>query len=125
MDIFKTATKEKYRFPYKGMISAEDLWDLNLAQLDGIYKSLNAQKKTAEEDSLLGQHTKEDQTLQNKIEIVKGIFAEKQAEKEAVKRRIENAEEKRRIMEIIASKEDAALKEKSIDDLKKMLSELE
>ena len=125
MDIFKTATKEKYRFPYKGMISVEDLWDLNLAQLDGIYKSLNAQKKTAEEDSLLGQHTKEDQTLQNKIEIVKGIFAEKQAEKEAVKRRIENAEEKRRIMEIIASKEDAALKEKSIDDLKKMLSELE
>lgn len=125
MDIFKTATKEKYRFPYKGMISVEDLWDLNLAQLDGIYKSLNAQKKTAEEDSLLGQHTKEDQTLQNKIEIVKDIFAEKQAEKEAVKRRIENAEEKRRIMEIIASKEDAALKEKSIDDLKKMLSELE
>lgn len=125
MDIFKTATKEKYRFPYKGMISVEDLWDLNLAQLDGIYKSLNAQKKTAEEDSLLGQHTKEDQALQNKIEIVKGIFAEKQAEKEAVKRRIENAEEKRRIMEIIASKEDAALKEKSIDDLKKMLSELE
>ena len=124
MDIFKTATKEKYRFPYKGMISVEDLWDLNLAQLDGIYKSLNAQKKTAEEDSLLGQHTKEDQTLQNKIEIVKDIFAEKQAEKEAVKRRIENAEEKRRIMEIIASKEDAALKEKSIDDLKKMLSEL-
>lgn len=125
MDKFKTATKEKYRFPYKGMISVEDLWDLNLAQLDGIYKSLNAQKKTAEEDSLLGQHTKEDQTLQNKIEIVKDIFAEKQAEKEAVKRRIENAEEKRRIMEIIASKEDAALKEKSIDDLKKMLSELE
>lgn len=125
MDIFKTATKEKYRFPYKGMISVEDLWDLNLAQLDGIYKSLNAQKKTAEEDSLLGQHTKEDQTLQNKIEIVKDIFAEKQAEKEAVKRRIENAEEKRRIMEIIASKEDTALKEKSIDDLKKMLSELE
>ena len=125
MDIFKTATKEKYRFPYKGMISVEDLWDLNLAQLDGIYKSLNAQKKTAEEDSLLGQHTKEDQTLQNKIEIVKDIFSEKQAEKEAVKRRIENAEEKRRIMEIIASKEDAALKEKSIDDLKKMLSELE
>lgn len=124
-NIFETATKEKLRFPYKGMISAEDLWDLSQNQLDTIYKALNAEKKTTEEDSLLGQHSKEEQTLHTKIEIVKHIFAAKQVETEARRQKAVNDEKKRRIMELIASKEDAALGEKSIEDLKKMLAELE
>lgn len=124
-NIFETATKEKYRFPYKGLISTEDLWDLNASQLDGIYKTLNAEKKTTEEDSLLGQHSKEEQMLLMKIEIVKYIFAAKQAEIEVRKQKAVNDDKKRRIMELIASKEDAALGEKSVDDLKKMLAELD
>lgn len=122
--IFEIATKEKYRFPYKGQISTEDLWDLTAAQLDTVYKTLNAEKKTTEEDSLLGQRTKEEQKLLNKIELVKYIFAEKQADLEARKQKAANDEKKRRIMELIASKEDAALGEKSIDDLKKMLESI-
>lgn len=124
-NIFETATKEKLRFPYKGMISVEDLWDLSPSQLDAIYKALNAEKKTTEEDSLLGQRSKEEQTLLTKIEIVKYIFAAKQADAEARKQKAVNDEKKRRIMELIASKEDAALGEKSVDELKKMLSELD
>lgn len=124
-NIFETATKEKYRFPFKGQISVEDLWDLTPTQLDAIYKALNAEKKTTEEESLLGQRTREEQSLLNKIEIVKYIFSAKQAEAEARKQKAVNDEKKRRIMELIASKEDAALGEKSIDDLKKMLEEIE
>lgn len=124
-NIFETATKEKLRFPYKGMISVEDLWDLNTSQLDGIYKALNAEKKTTEEDSLLGQRSQEEQTLLTKIEIVKYIFNAKQAEVEARKQKAANDEKKRRIMELIVSKEDAALGEKSVDELKNMLSELD
>lgn len=123
-NIFEIATKEKYRFTYKGTISVEDLWDLKPAQLDIIYKGLNAEKKTTEEDSLLGQRSKEEQTLLTKIEIVKYIFAAKRAESEAAQQKMANEEKKRRIMELIASKEDAALGEKSIDDLKQMLTEL-
>lgn len=124
-NIFEIATKEKYRFPYKGMISIEELWDLNANQLDGIYKTLNAEKKTTEEDSLIGQRSKAEQEFLTKIEIVKYIFAAKQAEIEARKQKAVNDEKKRRIMELIVSKEDAALGEKSIDDLKKMLTELD
>jgi len=124
-NIFETATKEKLRFPYKGMISVEDLWDLSQTQLDAIYKALNSEKKTTEEDSLLGQRSKEEQTLLTKIEIVKHIFSAKQADAEARKQKAVNDEKKRRIMELIASKEDAALGEKSVDELKKMLSELD
>lgn len=124
-NIFETATKEKFRFPYKGMISVEDLWTLDATQLDGIYKTLNSAKKKTEEDSLIEQHNQEDQTLLAKIEIVKHIFNVKQAEAEARKQKAAKDEKKRRIMELIASKEDAALGEKSVDDLKKMLSELD
>lgn len=122
-NVFVIAAKEKYRYPYKGQIGTEDLWDLSGAQLDTIYKTLNAEKKTTEEDSLLGKKTKAEQALLNKIEIVKYIFTEKQVEAENRRQRAANAEKKRRIMELIASKEDAALGEKSIDDLKKMLED--
>ncbi len=123
-NIFEIATKEKYRFPYKGQITVEDLWDLSSAQLDTIYKTLNGEKKTTEEESLLGQRTTAEQTVLNKIDIVKYIFSAKQAEIEARKQKAENDEKKRRIMELIASKEDAALGEKSVEELKKMLADL-
>lgn len=124
-DVFISALKEKYRFPYKGQITAEDLWDLTGTQLDSIYKTLNAEKKTTQEDSLMGHRTAAEQTLLNKIEIVKYVFAAKQEEIEAKKQKAVNDDKKRRIMEIIASKEDAALGEKSVEDLKKMLSDLD
>lgn len=124
-NIFEIATMEKYRFQYKGQITTEDLWDLSPSQLDTIYKALNAEKKVTEEDSLLGHRTREEQTLLNKIELVKHVFEAKQAEAEAKKQKAVNNEKKRRIMELIASKEDAALGEKSVDDLKKMLAELD
>lgn len=124
MSIFEVATKEKYRFPYKGLISVEDLWDLTAAQLDGIYKTLNAEKKTAQEESLLAKRTKEEDALLTKLEIVKYIFAQKQAEVEERKHQKENAEKRQRILEIIANKQDAALQDKSVEDLQKMLEEL-
>lgn len=35
-NIFEAATRYKYRFPFKGMISVEDLWDLKLQDLDSV-----------------------------------------------------------------------------------------
>ena len=37
-NIFEAATRYKYRFPFKGMISVEDLWDLKLQDLDSVFK---------------------------------------------------------------------------------------
>ena len=41
--IFEYATRNKIRFPFKGMISVEDLWELTPTNLDTIYKTLNKQ----------------------------------------------------------------------------------
>ena len=123
-NIFEYAVRKKIRFPFKGLISVEDLWDLSLTNLDSIYKALNKEVKQSVEESLLTVKTSVDTELEVKIEIVKHIVAVKLQEKEAR----ENAEakkvQKQKIMSIIANKEDEVLRNSSIDDLKKMLDEL-
>jgi hypothetical protein len=122
-NLFEIATRAKYRFPYKGQISVEDLWDLTPAQLDTIYKTLNKNMKAQGEDSLLTEATV-DTTLTNMVEIVKHIFTVKRNEAEARKAAVENAEKKRRIMDALAKKQDEALNAASEEDLKKMLADL-
>lgn len=122
-NLFEIATRAKYRFPYNGKISVEDLWDLTPAQLDTIYKTLNKNMKAQGEDSLLTEATV-DTTLTNMVEIVKHIFTVKRNEAEARKAAVENAEKKRRIMDALAKKQDEALNAASEEDLKKMLADL-
>jgi len=122
-NLFEIASKKKYRFPYKGMISTEDLWDLTPAQLDVVYKTLNKNLKAQGEESLLAEDSV-DETLANMIEIVKHVFAVKQEEIKARKEAVENAEKRKRILEVIAQKQDEALHDLSEADLQKMLEEL-
>ena len=59
-NVFERAAMNKYRFPYKGQISVEDLWDLSLPGLDSVFKQLNKLKKANEEESLLEVKSAED-----------------------------------------------------------------
>ena len=124
MNLFEIAAREKYRFPYKGMISVEDLWDLSAAQLDEIYRKLNTEMKRTEEDSLLAKKTREQEKLSNQVALVKYIFEEKQAELAERKQERVRAEKRQRILEILANREDAALNDLSDADLRKMLDDL-
>lgn len=125
MNMFEYAVRNKLRFPFKGMIGVEDLWDLGVKDLDNIYKSLNAKVKASQEESLLNVKSKEDMELQVQIDIVKYIVEQKLLEKEAREKSVEKKLKKEKIMSIIAAKQDEALQNSSIDDLQKMLSELE
>ena len=124
-NIFEYAVRNKVRFPFKGMISAEDLWDLSLTNLDSIYKTLNKQVKQSEEESLLTTKTNVDTELEVQIAIVKHIVSVKLAEQEAREKDAAKKAQKQKIMAIIATKEDEALKNSSVDDLRKMLEELD
>ena len=123
--IFEFATRNKVRFPFKGMISVEDLWDLSLTNLDSIYKTLNKQVKQSEEESLLSTKASVDTELEVQIAIVKHIVSVKLTEKEASEKASTKKAQKQKIMSIIATKENEALQNSSIDDLKKMLDELD
>ena len=124
-NIYKFAVENKIRFPFKGLISVEDLFDLNLESLDSIYKSLNSQKKKANEESLLATKSSEDEALEVSIEIVKQIFAQKQKEKEDRIKAAENRAKKQRIAEIINNKKDEALNNLSVEQLQQMLDGME
>lgn len=123
--IFEYATRNKVRFSFRGLISVEDLWDLSLTNLDSIYKELNKQSKQSEEESLLNIKTQEDELLNVQIEIVKHIVSVKLAEKEAREKASAKKAQKQKIMSIIAAKQDEALQNSSIDELQKMLDELD
>ena len=124
-NIFEYATRNKVRFSFRGLISVEDLWDLSLTNLDSIYKELNKQSKQSEEESLLNIKTQEDELLNVQIEIVKHIVSVKLVEKEAREKASAKKAQKQKIMSIIAAKQDEALQNSSIDDLQKMLDELD
>lgn len=123
-NIFEVATRQKYRFPYKGSISVEDMWDLPVTALDSIFKTLNAKAKQAQEESLLESKTKEDEETAIKIQIVRHIVNAKQAEAVAREKAEENKEMKQRLLEIKAAREGKRLEGLSDADLDKMIAEL-
>ena len=120
-DIFKNATKKKYRFNFKGLCTIEDLWDLTVENLDAIYKSLKKQQKESDGESLLSTVSKEDKILAEKIEIVKAIVTDKLVAAEKARNAAKKRAENQRILEIMADKKDAALRDKTLEELQAML----
>lgn len=123
-NLFENAVRSKYRFPFKGVITTEDLWDLSVQDLDRVFKALNAEAKQSQEESLLKIRDKNAEMLDRKIELVKHIVAVKQAEILALKEAADKKAQKQRILEIIAKKEDDTLQNMSLEDLKKMAESL-
>lgn len=126
--LFEMASQMKFRYPYKGMITTEDLWDLTPAQLDVVYKNLSAELKATDGDSLIAAKSADEgvkaNTLKNKIEIVKYIFNGKQQAAELHRIAADRAAKKQRILEVLAQKQDNALQNMSEADLMKMLDDL-
>jgi hypothetical protein len=122
------ASQFKFRYPYKGMIATEDLWDLKPAELDVVYKNLNKELKTLDGDSLIATKSADEgvkaNELKNKIEIVKYIFESKRQAAELVRMAAANAAEKQKILGVLADMEDNALRNMSKDELLKRLAEL-
>ena len=123
-NLFEIATRNRYRFNYKGVMTVEDLWSLRVEDLDAIFKALNRQKKTADEDSLLATKSAEDTELANKIELVKYIVSVKLAEAAERVSAAEKKAQRDKILEIVAKKKDKALEDMGIEDLMKKLEEL-
>ena len=122
-NMFELATRYKFRFPFKGMISVEDLWDLSVENLDTVFKCINAEMKKTKEESLLSTKSKDDEVLEMKIKIVKYIVEVKQKEKEEREKMFLNKERNHKIMAIIAAKQDEELQKMSVEELQKLLVE--
>ena len=121
--LFETASKMKVRFNYHGVITTEDLWDLDVRALDYIYKQLMVAKKESETESLL-EEKKTNPILEVQIEIVEHIFNVKVEERKAAELQAENAAKKQKILVILARKQDAELENKSAEELEELIKDL-
>ena len=123
---FETATKKKLRFSTtKGLIGVEDLWDLDLEQLDAIYGKLKKEEKENETDSLLDRDEKKNEKLELSLKIVEKVFVYKKEEKN--KRLAEAAKAKRRqeLLEALDKKRNESLNEKSEEEILAELDQLD
>ena len=130
-EIFAKASKEKLRFSFKGNITTEDLWDLSLSNLKLIYTDLkNDLSKISTEDDLF-EDINVDIKTKKKIEeynlamdIVKYIVQYKKEEAESKKKAAENAALKKKLVNILADKQEESLKNLSEEELIKRINEL-
>ncbi len=122
--MFEKALRNKIRFSHKGQLSVEDLWDLSYQALDEIYQPLQAQIDRAEKGSLLGDKPKSTDEINYKVEILKYIAQVKKDEAKQKSETLTRKQEKEKLLELLARKQDAALESKSEEEIKKLIEAL-
>jgi hypothetical protein len=122
-NIFVNALAQKLRFPFKGSISTEDLFSLGLTDLDALYKNLKKESDNLSGTGLIKKTNPAAKTLELQIAVVTEVFSYRQAEINAKKAKTESRQKNAYIRELIAEKQNEALKGKSIEELEKLLTE--
>jgi hypothetical protein len=127
--MFEQASRRKLRFESPiGALTIEDLWDLPLSSptskrpsLDSIAIGLHRQTKDATDAISFvtpAETNAAADELQMKFDLVRHIIAVRVQERDALKAAADRREKKQRILELIAQKEDEALGQRSIDELR-------
>lgn len=125
VNIFEVAVKNKLRFPFKGLISVEDLYDLSSTNLNSIFKVLNSELNQAKEESLFETKSKKDEELELKIEIIKHIYNSKKQEAELNATAKERAEKKQELMGALKAKQKQAFDDLTPEQLEQMIADLD
>lgn len=126
MSIFEKASKAKLRFSTsRGQLSTEDLWDLSLESLDQIAVAIDKSLETAGKKSFIGKRDTTNTALELQLEILKHIIEVKIAEKDAKAKRVERNAQLAQLKELAASKSNEALQGKSLEEINKMIAELQ
>lgn len=123
-NMFEQASREKIRFPYRGMCNVEDLWDLTVRELDEIFKFLNAKLKADQEESLLDQMDRVSSELDLQVSVIRRIVDVKLIESAATAQEAARRQKKDRILAILANKQDESLVAMSEEELSGMLEDL-
>jgi len=123
LNIFEEASRFGLTFEHKGTIGVDDLWDLPLASLDSIYRSLKASVKQSEE-GLLNTRSSKDKETELKISVVTRVFEVKQRELTEKKLAAEKREKKQKLMAALERKQDSELESKTPAEIQTMIDEL-
>lgn len=122
MSDFKEASRLGLRFQTnRGLLSTEQLWDLNLSELDELAVKLETEYKDSGKKSFLVKKSEKDKTTKLRFDIVVDILTTKVDQAEVVKNAKDVKEHNEKILSLIASKKDDELNNKSVAELEKML----
>lgn len=127
--MFEKAARIKLRFESnKGLLTAEDLFDLPLtsqsgrANLDDIAKALHKKLKSGDDVSFVLKDKKSDESVQLAFDIVIHVINIKMAEADEARKQSENRDRKQQLMAIIAQKESEQLAGMDLEELKKLVA---
>ena len=122
--MFEKAARLKLRFDStKGQLTAEDLWDLSLIQLNTMAINLLNQKKR-ESVSFIEPAGEVDPKVTLAFDIVVYVIKTRQEESARARLLQDRAGKKQKLLSILADKEESALTELSPDELRKMIEGL-
>jgi hypothetical protein len=131
-NIFEYATRNKLRFAStKGELTVEQLWDVPLRSRDDfnlntIAKAVNkALKEVSEESFVETTKTAAHTRLEAAMETVKYVIDTKLTEEEVAKTRAAKKQEKEKLLNILAEKQDGKLSELSEKELQKRIAALD
>lgn len=120
--MYKKASKLKLRFQTtRGLLTAEQLWDLPLTTLDALAVSLEREYKESGKKSFLDAKSKKDKEIKLKFDIVLDILNSKVEDNDAAKNEMENKVHNQKILAFIKEKQDGDLKELPVKELEKLL----
>lgn len=132
MNIFEQASRQKIRFSSnKGDLTTEQLWDLPLTSktqfdLDTIAKTVHASLALVSTASFVTQVSDPAKSrLELAMELVKHVIAVRVAENQAANDRAKARAERDRLINVLADKQDQALREMSADEIKARVADLE
>lgn len=126
-DIYKYAAQKRLRFSSgRGELLAEDLYDLNLPDLDRIAKIVNKELKASGEESFIPNAKTNPKQTENQVrlDILKNVIQHKVDLQKRASDRAARQAELAKLKDIITEKAHAGLREKSLEDLQKMMAEL-
>lgn len=122
MELFEKALKNGLRFKSsRGSLTTEDLFALSLEELDEIAKAVNKQLKASEEESFISTSNKKNVKLETSLEVLKRVIAIKIADRDASKLATLKRQQRAKVLEVMANKQDEALHSKSLEELQAML----
>jgi hypothetical protein len=114
----------------RGQITTEDLWDLPLTSaknpnLDDIARTLNKKlKETGDTVSFVENTAKADERTQVAFDVVLHVIGVKKDEAAARATETAKADEKRKLLELLAEKQEGKLKDLSEDEIKARIAAL-
>lgn len=127
MEMYKQASQIGLRIQTnKGILSVEQLWQLNQTDLSNAIKSVKKVLKKTDDDELSFLEDDKVIDVENELRfnILKDVYITKQAELKALREASDIKKEEQRLLSLIKDKKESAEKELTIEQLEEKLANL-